>query len=290
MNNKTDTMTLRILIIFLTIFFAGEIFGQSAKSSIYQNLETKKIYSVSLSFSNEKGINRYKINDKKVSESTYNKYNAYSGNMKTCTPCILKIHNEDDILIKEGVYYTDCQIGSFKDFYPNGKTKLSGQYKENNTGNWEGIYKRGLCNVADGQWTYFNEQGKILYSEFWQDGAFIKQIPEQENTEIWAVSILLKGEEIKEQTLTCSQINELIITPKFKNSQRENVNLTINVRISASGYTSYEQSFTLNSFKNMDVKKALSEIGIPTGHQIKCSIEIRNNEVLISRIQPKINY
>lgn len=172
-------MKLKTLITLLTLNFTVVLFVQSQKSSIYQNLETKKLYAVNLSFSNMDGREEYRVNDKKVSKSTYQKYNVYRGNRRTCTPCILKMYNTDDVLIREGVYYTDCGIGSFKEYYPSGRLKLRGQYKENDTEIWEDIGRRGLCNIRDGQWTYYSEEGKRLYVEFWENGELIKQVPEQ---------------------------------------------------------------------------------------------------------------
>ena len=89
-----------------------------------------------------------------------------------------------DVLLSEGVYCTDCGVGFFKEFYPDGNVKLSGKYKENPTGNW----KNYNCQVEHGQWVYFKENGDTLYSEYWNNGEFIKQVPEQSKMEIWKVT------------------------------------------------------------------------------------------------------
>ena len=149
-------------------------------SSVYKKLETRKFYDVSCEKETRNGKSTYTVNDKKVSKSTYNKYSSTWENMETCCPCILKSYDEHDVLLSEAVSCTDCGVGVFKNYYPNGKVSLTGSYKENPTGDWDNIFYRGYCNVPVGAWTYFDTNGDTLYTEFWQDGEFIKQVPEQE--------------------------------------------------------------------------------------------------------------
>ena len=108
-------------------------------------------------------------------------------------------------------------MGSFKEYYSNGQVKLSGRFKENPTGNWDDIVGLGFS-VPDGEWIYYNEHGKkSCIPEYWEDGYFIKQIPEQGKTEIWKVDLTLNGESIEQKTLTPDQLKDLTITPRFKN-------------------------------------------------------------------------
>jgi len=275
---RNHTLTIIILTIAL-----GQAFGQSDSTTNYKGLETKKFYSVGLSSQTTNGKGTYEVNGRKVSKSTYDKYQSTWGNMETCCPCILKSYDENDVLIREAVSCTDCGVGLFKEFYPNGNVKLSGRYKENPSGNWDDIWARGFCSVKDGQWTNFNEKGDTLYSEFWKDGKFIEQVPEQKLTEIWEVELTLKGETIDKQLLTVEQVKELVVTPKFKNSHRDNINLTINFEVSAVGHKQNKQSFTLESFKNIDVTKMLSDVGIQTDKQTTFKMEVCNNGTVIAR-------
>ncbi|MDD2984358.1 MAG: hypothetical protein PHQ74_13315 [Crocinitomicaceae bacterium] len=278
-----------LITIFLTIAF-GQVFGQSGSSTIYKALETKKFYSVRLSSQTTNGKGTYEVNGKKVSKSTYDKYQSTWKNMETCCPCILKSYDENDVLIREAVSCTDCDVGVFKEFYPNGKVKLSGRYKEYPSENWDDIWARGFCSVPDGQWTYFNEKGDTLYSEFWKDGKFIKQVPEQKLTEIWEVELTLKEETIDKQELTVEQVKDLVVTPKFKNSHKDNVKLTINFEVTAVGHKQNKQSFTLDSFKNIDVTKMLSDVGISSDKQTKFMMEVCNNGFVIARFYLKIKH
>ena len=193
------TLTLIILTIAFTF---RQAFGQSDSSNVYKKLETKKFYSVGLSSQTINGKRTYNVNGKKVSKSKYDKYKSTWKDMETCCPCVLKSYDENEILIREAVSCTDCEVGHFKEFYPNGTIKLQGRFKENPTGNWENIWDRGYCNVPDGQWLYFNKNGDTLYSEFWENGEFVKQEPEQKTNEIWKVELTLNGESADKKILT----------------------------------------------------------------------------------------
>jgi antitoxin component YwqK of YwqJK toxin-antitoxin module len=264
------------IIIILTILF-GQVYGQADTTTVYKGLETKKFYSVGLSSQTTNGRGRYEVNGKKVSKSTYDKYESTWKNMETCCPCILKSYDEQDVLLREAVSCTDCGVGVFKEFYPNGKIKLSGRYKENPTGNWEDIWARGFCSVPDGQWVYFNEKGDTLYSEFWKDGEFVKQVPEQKTNEIWKVDLTLNGESVDKKTLTPEQVKQLVITPKFKNSSKTENNFTIKFQVSAVGHRQNEKTFTLESFKNIDVLQMLSEVGIPSDKKTSFTLTVFDN-------------
>lgn len=261
------------LLIILTILL-GQAFGQTDTASVYKGLEKKKFYIVDLSQIN--GGASYALNGKPISKATYDRYMSVMNNIETCRPCILECYNENEVLLSESVHYSDCCVGSFKDFYPNGKVKLSGRFKENPTGNWEHIAERGYCNVPDGEWTYFNPKGPVLYSEFWKDGEFIKQVPEQKKTEIWKVDVTLNGEKLDKQLLTIEQIKELIITPKFKNGNRANVNLTVKLTIIVGNVPSSE-SFSIENFKTIDVAKILSDITPAPDNKVSFSLRIFNN-------------
>jgi antitoxin component YwqK of YwqJK toxin-antitoxin module len=168
------------LILIIMTFAYRQANGQLDTSGIYKGLETRKYYLVDLQslIQDGKAI-YYKVNGKIVSKSTFDKFESTNKNMDGCCPCILKKYDVNDVLIREVVSCTDCGVGWFRYYYPNGKVSLSGQYKENPSGNWKGIWSRGFCSVLNGQWTYFSEEGDTLYSEYWNNGKFIKQLPEQ---------------------------------------------------------------------------------------------------------------
>ncbi len=248
-----------ILALFVLI---NQMYGQIDTTTIYKNLESKKFYSVNIYSENQKGETVYKVNGKIVSKSTYDKYKSKWKNINNCCPCILESYDEDENLISEAVSCTDCRVGWFKTYYKNGNIELAGKYKENPTGNWDDIWNRGYCSVPDGKWTYFSEDGDTLYSEFWNNGVFIKQIPEQNKVEIWDIKVQFKGQDIKTCTIPIAKIGKLTIQPKYKNSNIDS-KIKIEFEVSANGHKMNKKEFSLQSFKKIDVSEMLSEVGIP---------------------------
>jgi hypothetical protein len=266
-------MNKTIFTIFILILVIGQTYGQS--NTVYKKLKTKEYYSVNSSFTTSNGSSIYRVNGQEVDKTTYEKYHSTWKNMENCCPCILKSYNENDILLREAVSCTDCGVGRFKEFYLNGKIKLTGYYKENPTGKWKDIWDRGYCSVKNSQWTYFKENGDTLYSEFWEDGEFIKQIPEQSTSEIWDVDLILNGQKFDKQELPIDEIKNLIITPKYKNSNSTPI-VSIKIEVSATGFVPNEKTFTLKAFKNVDISEMLSEVGISKDKQISVDLLIFN--------------
>jgi len=241
------------------------------------------MYSVRVSFQTINGKAVYKLDGKKISKSTYDKYKPNWENLESCCPCLLKYYDKNDILLREIVSCTDCGVGDFKEFYPNGNVKLSGQFKENNSGNWDWktIQERGYCNVPNGKWTYFNKKGDTLYSEYWKNGEFIKQVPELKKNEIWKVDLTLNGESVEKKSLTPDQVRQLTITPKFKNSSKIETNFTVKFEVTATGYKQNEKTFSIENFKNINVLDILSEVGIPLEKASSFNLTVFNNDEII---------
>ena len=268
------------LILLLLTFTNLQVFGQSDSPTIYKKLSTKKMYSVGVSFQTIKGKAIYELDGKKISKSTYEKYKPNWDILESCCPCLLKYYDKNDILLREIVSCTDCGVGDFKEFYPNGKVKLSGQYKENNSGNWDWktIQKRGYCSVPSGKWTYFNKKGDTLYSEFWKNGEFIKQVPELNKNEIWKVDLTLNGESVENRSLTIDQVRQLVITPKFKNSSKIDTNFTVKFEVTLVGYKENEKTFSIENFNTINVLEILSEVGIPSEKATYFILTVFNND------------
>ena len=109
-----------------------------------------------------------------MDKATYDKYHSVKENLGDCCPCILRTYDEHDILLREYVACTDCKVGDYREFYPDGSTKSTGHYKENHTGKWGNIWEKGYCSVKDGEFVYFNEKGEVSFSEFWKNGRLVK--------------------------------------------------------------------------------------------------------------------
>jgi hypothetical protein len=274
---------LALLLITSNIF---AVFGQKDSTSIYKKLSAKKMYSVETSFQTIKGKARYELDGKKVSKSTYDKFKPNWKNLETCCPCLLKYYDKNDILLREVVSCTDCGVGDFNEFWANGQVKLSGKFKENNSGDWnyKTIQARGFCSVPDGKWTYYSNKGEFLYSEFWKNGEFIKQEPELTKNEIWKVDIALNGESIKNKKLKIAEVPQLIITPKFKNNAKMKSNFSVKFNVTAVGFKESTKTYTLQDFKNIDVQQILSEVGITDENEPTVELTVYNNNEIIENV------
>ena len=151
-----------ILICLLPIINYGQT---DTTKSVYSKLKTKKFYQVGTSFEIKNGKSRYELEGKVVNKKTYNKYHKTWKNMETCKPCILKTFDIKGNLLNTATYYTDCLVGQWIEYYPNGRIKILGHYKENDTGNWEDLSNRGYCQRKEGFWFYYDENGNITKTE-----------------------------------------------------------------------------------------------------------------------------
>jgi hypothetical protein len=170
---------------------------------------------------------------------------------------------------------TDCRVGYWIEYFPNGKAKVIGHYKENKSSNWDSTDK--WCSLKDGTWTYFNKKGKKLYSEYWKNGEIIKQVPEQKINEVYGVELLLEGKKFNNSVITKEQIKEIVITPKLKNTSPLEINITIKFQLSAVGHSSIEKIFTLDNFKTIDINEMISDFGITPGENVWYTLMIYNN-------------
>jgi len=275
-----------ILALLLFTIALFPLFGQNDSSTIYKKLETKKMYSVGTSFQTIKGKAVYRLDGKKVSKSTYDKFKPNWKTLETCCPCLLKYYDKNETLLREVVSCTDCGVGDFKEFWANGQVKLSGKFKENNSGDWnyKTIQARGFCSVPDGKWTYYTNKGEFLYSEYWKNGEFIKQEPELTKNEIWKVDIALNGESIKNKKLTIAQVPQIIITPKFKNNAKMKTNFSVKFNVTAVGFKEITKTYALQDFKNIDVQQILSEEGMTDENSPTVELTVYNNDEIIENV------
>jgi antitoxin component YwqK of YwqJK toxin-antitoxin module len=291
---STHKLKTTIFFILLTITSCN-IFSQTkppltdTTKSIYNNLVTRKLYTVFQSSQTVDGVTTYKIDDKTVEKATYEKYNSTSKNVDLCKPCIIKAYNFYDKLVYKAIQYSDCIVGYYIEYFPNGNVKIIGHYKENESGNWQNIFDRGYCQM-DGVWTYYDTNGKIRYSETWKDGDFLKQYPKQAKTELWKVEMMYNNKAIDTLLLDETQIKEIQIIPKFKTKMTAGTNITIDMEFSAVGHKIVKQKFSIKNFKDIDIKKILTEIGAKSEEKIICYVMISNNGENISNYSLNIKH
>ncbi len=271
-----------IILLFTTLIF-NSTFAQivwtktDTTKSIYRHLKTKKVYAVS-GYSNG---TEFKIEEKVVSKETFKKYFKTWENIEKCTPCIMLTYDINDKLITKGIQYGEIQVGYWIEYYPTGKVKLIGHYKENSTGNWNDFFNDEDLQKEDGVFTFYNENGEELYSEYWKDGQFIKQFPEQVKLESWNIELTLDSMNINNKVLACREFNNIIITPKFKNNNTTGSNISIDFSVSIIGKKPYNKSLTIDEFKTIDVCKILEELDIKSPNSASCSMRINSNDEII---------
>ncbi len=159
---------MRYPVLFAIMLISADSFSQKdAAIDIYKKTDTIEAY-INMQISS--GPNGYFVNEKSIDKRTYDRYKTVMDKMDKCLPCWIKNYTLEGEFVSEGMYYTDCLVGNYVEYYPNGNKKLSGHYKENHTGTWEDLYQRGYCSVKEGVWIYHNESGKISKREHYKDG------------------------------------------------------------------------------------------------------------------------
>jgi antitoxin component YwqK of YwqJK toxin-antitoxin module len=132
-------------------------------------LEVKRFYNVGVSKDSVAGKVTYKVNGKEVDKKTYNMYQVTMNNMKTCKPCLLETYDINGTLLFKAAQYLDCMVGEWTEYYPSGKVKVAGHYRENEHDTWDMLWDGGYC-VKHGTWTYYDETGKVTNSEKYSFG------------------------------------------------------------------------------------------------------------------------
>jgi hypothetical protein len=164
-----------IFLIFLSnILIAQEIARIDTTNSIYGSLPVLKEYAVSSSSLRSASTSWFKLNGKEVDEKTYQKYTQFSDNINKCKPCILLSYDTSENLLYKRITYGDCAVGYWIEYYPNGKVKVIGHYKENSSRKWENIFDNGYCR-KHGSWIYFDKSGIRIRSEIWKEGKLEKK-------------------------------------------------------------------------------------------------------------------
>jgi antitoxin component YwqK of YwqJK toxin-antitoxin module len=116
----------------------------------------------------------YYVNRIKVSEEVYHHLDSLLNNLNKCTPCFLKVYDTDNNLVWESEHYKNCGVGPFVEYYPGGSIKITGQFKQNLSGNWDDISAKEYRSKREGKWTYYDTEGKITKVENYEDGKLIK--------------------------------------------------------------------------------------------------------------------
>lgn len=201
--------------------------------------------------------------------------------IKNCKPCILEKYDTNNRLIRRAVQYTDCIVGLYQEYYPNGQMKINGQTKEHASGDWQDV----LCMKMVGEWTYYNLNGSILKKEIWKEGEFIKELPEQPLNEIWKVELQLNNKKIiEDEPIDLSDINKIEVVPFFKNKSKAGINIADTLVISAIGKRDIKIGFTNEKIFNLNIKDLMISRGFNLSQKNSYKIRIYNNNIIYTSI------
>jgi hypothetical protein len=168
-----------LIAIIISLLCSGPASAQAAKAApaaAYPPLDTVTYYLIqSESMTLEKGSAEYKVNDRVVSEQEWEKMTIGKEKIKACKPCVVKTYDMNDRPVCMAVQYMKCDVGFYIGYYPDGKVKERGSYKENKTGRWDKAALATYCGQKDGNWATYNEAGNIISSTLWKDGKPVKQ-------------------------------------------------------------------------------------------------------------------
>lgn len=147
------------LIVIAAFAFARPVDVYNAQATAAR--DTIKHYSVQLSAQTRDGVTTYKVNGQPATKAEYDKYSGNFEQFKTCTPCYMRTYSIDEKLLNEGDRYTDCCVGYWKKYYPNGNVKEEGHYKPDETGKWNMKKTKKWCSIKHGKWSYYSETGVL---------------------------------------------------------------------------------------------------------------------------------
>lgn len=256
----------------------------------YRKLDTIKTYSFHSSYSYNNGKPIHMINNKVVSFQVYNKFQNEHKKIADCKPCILKLYNVDDVILSEMVAYYSTPIDWVKTYHLNNKIKSTEQF----------IFSDSIFNekilfitpfVMDGESKFYDTLGNYTYSEFWNKGTFIKQVPLQSFNEAIKSKLFLDKNELNDNTLLAySDLNQLSIDVTRKNNAIDTSTIYLDVFFGINKrvhFHSYQTGITTNhlpfdSLKYIDFKEKVRQSNhFLSTDSIRGSISVYNAEKLL---------
>ncbi|MFT5778746.1 MAG: hypothetical protein ACI837_001702 [Crocinitomicaceae bacterium] len=276
----------------LSIVIVTSVFSSNAQqdsTEVALALDTLMVYDANFEVSGYGEEAIFKINGTIVSESEFTKYHRYKKNKSRCRPCIMRTYNLNDELLYEGLQHSNCRAGSFKFYYPDGNLHVNAEYVGRPLKGFKGAGEHDYCRVKTGKWDYFSESGENIYSEYWDTNIFVKQVPEQDQTEIWEADFLLNDLPIAIASISISDLNKVVVIPKYKNSHRDG-ELYLELEVWAFEQETIYKEFTFQSFKEMDINLILKEMGNPLPIDIYCYIHLKMNGQTIDSQHLKLRH
>lgn len=82
----------------------------------------------------------------------------------------METYDANEKLQNRAIKYLDCPVGYWINYYPSGKIKTIGYYRENESDIWEPLWDAGYC-MKHGWWTDYDEKGKAIKKEHYEYGS-----------------------------------------------------------------------------------------------------------------------
>lgn len=170
-----STSNMKYYFLILLTLLTSNSFGQT-DSVLVKNkgLKIVKYHPVKMEYNRVEGKTTYKINGKSVDSSIYSFYQSEQETIRLCTPCIVEAYDLSEKLMFRAVQFRSCPIGDVTLYYTNGKIRFTGQYKENQSGDWEDIWNKGYCAIKHGNWYFYRKNGKLRKKEKYVNGQLVK--------------------------------------------------------------------------------------------------------------------
>lgn len=249
-----------LLICCVLLCVAGDISGQIDTTLYFRKLKTIKALDNSAYKYQLDSLNKFEINGKFVDFYGFLDHHGIETGDFKCEPCYLKTYNYNLHLLKEGVYHDKYGwIGYYKEYHENGKLKAAGRFKDltrqNKLKTYFDTYEK---DVPICQWNHYDKEGKFQYSEFWEDGKFLMQVPEQQQPEIWKAKLRLNGEEVTAKYLSSNHIKKLVLEIGFKNTNKDSTGIELSFVIRTMLGKTISQTMAYEELKRFDLDQLLS--------------------------------
>ncbi len=237
-------------------------------------------YDVGLSIFNS-GSTIYHVNSTRVNEATFYKFYVGVDSIINCCPCIRTHRDSSGAILSKSIICGECLIGYSFVFNEQNRLSKLAHYKENSSTDWSNLYPRELCSVLDGITQYYDSTGQVAFEEHWENGVFIRQIPEQPKAELWDISIALDSIELANNAIiTLSDLKSLRFIPKFKNSN-ENVDLEIEIKVYSMDRTKFlwsiSNTLTAETIKDFNFFVYLEKQNLNLDNNLTFSITVKQN-------------
>lgn len=144
--------------------------NKTGNTDAKKKLDTLRSYDVFLEERQTPFGIAYICNGNEVTKKKYLEFKRFWNAAGACKPCLLYTYDDKDQLKYVAYQYQDCLCGAYEEYYPEGTLKLEGQFKKIQSGNYENLNIRNQCNVRDGIWTYYFENGVVEKTETYIDG------------------------------------------------------------------------------------------------------------------------